>query len=303
MPDQDRPALSLVAPPGKRAAVLALAVEAERRGFAGIACPSLGNAMGLCASLAHVTSEIPFWTSIQPIYLATAVETAGLASHIAEVSGGRFRLGLGVSHAPAHRRLGVTAGAPLEDTRDYVAAIRAAGAVHPDGGPLPIYLATLRDGMLALASEIAEGAIWANAALSATAAQLARVPGAGREGFFRANMIPTVIDNDPDAAAAVNRRTMSGYLMLPNYRRYWRAAGYQEEMDAVETAVAAGDRDRLPSLVSDGWLADVTLSGPAGVVRDGLAAWADRGVLPIAVMSSTSGGQVKAVQELFDAFA
>jgi alkanesulfonate monooxygenase SsuD/methylene tetrahydromethanopterin reductase-like flavin-dependent oxidoreductase (luciferase family) len=300
MPDLDRPAVSLVASPGKRATVLELAAEAERRGFAGIACPSLGSAMGLCASLAHVTREIPFWTSIQPIYLATPVETAGLASHIAEVSGGRFRLGLGVSHVPAHRRMGITAGAPLEDMRDFVAAVRAAGA---DGQPLPVYLATLRDGMLALASEIADGAIWANAALSATPAQLSRVAGAGRDGFFRANMIPTVIDDDQVAAAAVNRRTMAGYLTLPNYRRYWRAAGYQEEMDAVEVAVAGGDRDRVPSLISGRWLADVTLGGPAGVVRDGLAAWAERGVLPIAVMSSTSGGQVKAVQELFEAYA
>jgi alkanesulfonate monooxygenase SsuD/methylene tetrahydromethanopterin reductase-like flavin-dependent oxidoreductase (luciferase family) len=303
MPDLDRPAVSLVASPGKRAAVLELAEEAERRGFAGIACPSLGNAMGLCASLAHVTNDIPFWTSIQPIYLATAVETAGLASHIAEVSGGRFRLGLGVSHVPAHRRMGITAGAPLDDTRDYVAAVRAAGGAGPDGQLLPIYLATLRDGMLALATEIADGAIWANAALSALPAQLTRVSGAAGDGFFRANMIPTVIDDDQVAAAAVNRRTMAGYLTLPNYRRYWRAAGYEEEMDAAEAAVAAGDRDRLPALISDRWLADVTLAGPVGVVRDGLASWADRGVLPIAVMSSTSGGQVKAVQELFEAFA
>ena len=170
MPGADRPALSLVAPPGKRAAVLELAAEAERRGFAGIACPSLGSAMSLCASLAHTTHEIPFWTSIQPIYLSNAAETAGIASHIAEVSGGRFRLGLGVSHEPAHRRLGITVGPPLEDTRRYVKAVRAAGAAGPADQPeLPIYLATLRDRMLALATEIADGAIWANAALQRAA--------------------------------------------------------------------------------------------------------------------------------------
>ena len=76
MTDAARPALSLVASAGKRQAILDLAVEAERRGFAGLACPSLGGAMSLCVSLAHVTHDIPFWTSIQPIYLATAAETA-----------------------------------------------------------------------------------------------------------------------------------------------------------------------------------------------------------------------------------
>jgi alkanesulfonate monooxygenase SsuD/methylene tetrahydromethanopterin reductase-like flavin-dependent oxidoreductase (luciferase family) len=168
---------------------------------------------------------------------------------------------------------------------------------------VPIYLATLRDGMLALATEIADGAIWANAALSAIRAQLARVDGAGRDGFFRSNMIPTVIDDDRQAAAAVNRKTISVYLTLPNYRRYWRAVGYGDEIDAVEAALEAGERDRLPSLVGDRWLDDVTLSGSAATVREGLEAWQAAGVLPIAVMSSTSGGQVKGVQELFDAYS
>jgi alkanesulfonate monooxygenase SsuD/methylene tetrahydromethanopterin reductase-like flavin-dependent oxidoreductase (luciferase family) len=295
MPDAARPALSIVASPGRRQAILVLAVEAERRGFAGLACPSLGSAMSLCVSLAHVTHELPFWTSIQPIYLALPAETAGTASHLQEVSGGRFRLGLGVSHAPVHSRLGIQPGRPLADTRDYVAAVRA---IAKDLTP-PIYLATMRDRMLGLAVEIGEGAIWANAARSAVPGQLTRVPGAAADGFFRANMVPTVIDEDRAAADAVNRRTMSGYVTLPNYRNYWHDAGYAEEMAAIEAALAAGERDRVPELMSDRWLHDVTLSGSAREVREGLEAWSDAGVLPIAVMSSTSGGQAQAIRELF----
>jgi alkanesulfonate monooxygenase SsuD/methylene tetrahydromethanopterin reductase-like flavin-dependent oxidoreductase (luciferase family) len=115
-------------------------------------------------------------------------------------------------------------------------------------------------------------------------------------------MIPTVIDDDRTAADAVNRRTMSGYVTLPNYRNYWREAGYAEEMAAIEAALSAGQRDRVPELMSDRWLHDVTLGGSVAQVRDGLEAWADLGVLPIAVMSSTSGGQAKAVAELFAAY-
>jgi alkanesulfonate monooxygenase SsuD/methylene tetrahydromethanopterin reductase-like flavin-dependent oxidoreductase (luciferase family) len=294
-----KPALSLVATVGKRAAVLEAAVEAERRGFAGIACPSLGSAFGLCASLAHVTQDIPFWTSIQPIYLQHAAEAGGMAAHLHEVSGGRFRLGLGVSHGPVHRRLDVTPGKPLADTREYVAGVRtAAGAACP-----PIVLATMRDKMLGLATEVADGAVWANACRSAMGAQLDRVPDARREGFFLANMIPTVIDDDRAAAAAINRRTLTGYVTLPNYRNYWRQVGYAEEMDAIEAAIDRKERDRLPELMSDRWLHDCTLSGSAAEVRDGLDAWADTGVLPIAVMSSTTGGQLVAVRQLFDAYA
>lgn len=295
------PALSIVATAGKRQAMLDIAVEAERRGFSGIACPSLGGTMGLCVSLAHVTSTIPYWTSIQPIYYSHPVEAANTCSHINEVSGGRFRFGIGVSHGPVTARLGVETGRPLSDIRNYVEAMRAN---EKFGGALPpLYLATLRDRMLQLAAEIADGAIWANASLSHIAPQLSAVPGARRDGFFLSNMIPTVIDDDRDAARAVNRKTLTGYVSLPNYRNYWRAAGYVEEMDAIEAAIDAGERDRVTSLMSDTWLDDCTISGPAGFVRDRLAEWAASGVQPIAVMSSTSGGQAKAIGELFAAYA
>ena len=300
MPDAALPALSLIATPGKRRAILDLAVEAEERGFAGIACPSLGSAMSLCVSLAHVTRRIPFWTSIQPIYLARPAETAGTASHLQEVSGGRFRLGLGVSHAPVHTRLGVQAGRPLSDMTSYVAAVRAiTGELTP-----PIYLATMRDRMLALAVEVGQGAIWANAAHSALPGQLTRVPGAAEEGFFRANMIPTVIDDDREAAANRNRATLSGYVSLPNYRNYWKNAGYEEEMNAVEVAMASGERDKLTAAMTDKWLSSCTLYGSANAVREGVEAWFDAGVpTPILVPSSTKGGQMIAIKEMFDTFA
>jgi alkanesulfonate monooxygenase SsuD/methylene tetrahydromethanopterin reductase-like flavin-dependent oxidoreductase (luciferase family) len=300
VPAMSLPAVSLVAAPGKRAAALDIAREADELGFAGIAAPSLGAALALCGSLAHVTRRIPFWTSIESIYLHHATQAARTASHIAEVSGGRFRIGLGVSHAPVNRRLGLSTGAPLADVRAYVAALRASGG---DSLP-PVYLAAMRDRMLTLAAEVADGAIWANACLSAVPAQLARVPAAARDDFFRAVMVPTVIDDDREAARAVNRRTLAGaYLVLPAYRGYWRDAGYAEEMDAVERALAAGDRDAVASLLPDRWLDDCTASGPASTVRDQLGAWADLGVLPIAVMSSPRGGQLVAIRELFTAYA
>lgn len=295
-----RPALSVVATPNKRRAILDLAVEAESRGFSGLAIPSLGATMGLCVSLAHVTSRINYWTSIQPIYYSHPVESANMAAHINEMSDGRFRFGLGVSHGPVTQRLGVNTGKPLSDISQYVEAMRANERF---GGQLPpIYLATLRNKMLQLASDIAEGAIWANASLSRMASQLSEVPNATRDGFFLSNMIPTVIDDDVEAARAVNRKTLTGYVSLPNYRNYWRDAGYAEEMDAIETALSTGQKETVPSLMSDRWLDDCTISGSATRVRDRLEEWAATGVMPIAVMSSTSGGQAKAISELFSLY-
>ncbi len=75
-------------------------------------------------------------------------------------------------------------------------------------------------------------------------------------------------------------------------------------MTAVEKALAAGERDRIPQLLSDRWLADTTLFGPASTVRDGVEAWIDAGVrTPILVPSSAAGNQMRAFEELFAAYA
>ena len=295
------PALAVIGTPTKRNTILELAIEAERRGFAGLASPGIHGNLALCGSLAHVTHTISFWTSIQPIYHSHPVEVAVTAGHLHEVSGGRFRLGLGVSHEPAMSRLGINTGKPLRDTADYLTAIR--GATRPAGQLPPIYLATLRDRMLDLALSEADGAIWANASRRYMPTQIARVEAVGREQFFLANMVPTVIDTDLDAARAIHRRTLSGYLTLPNYRNYWKQAGYEDEMRAIEETIAAGDRDKVATLMTDEWIDDCTISGSPEAVRDRLDDWLSLGVLPIAVMSSTTGGQAVAIGELFAAYA
>lgn len=295
------PALSLAAVPGKRAAAVELATEIERRGFSGVYCASFGDALGLCLSVAHATTTLEMATSIQPIYLQHPSQLATQASYLHEISGGRFRLGIGVTHGPVIERLGVTTGTPLADMRAYVTDLRAAGE-HLGGLP-PIVLATLRDRMVELAGEIGDGAVWANGSRSRMAHSLSLLPAERRDTFWIGNMIPTVIDDDLEAARARNRKTLQGYVALPNYRNYWFDAGYEAEMTAVDAALAAGDRDGVLAAMSDEWLDDCTLSGPVGRVRDGIDAWFDAGVTcPIIVASSTSGGQLRALDEVFDAF-
>jgi hypothetical protein len=117
-------------------------------------------------------------------------------------------------------------------------------------------------------------------------------------------MIPTCISDDVEAAKAVNRRTLTRYTMLPNYRNYWKEAGYVDEMAAIEKALAEGRNDDVPKYLTDKWLADNTLFGPAKTVRDGVAAWRAAGVhTPILVPTSASGNQMKAIEEIFAAFA
>ncbi len=298
MPDR-LPAVSLAAVPGRRLKTLAIAEEIERRGFPGIYSPSLGDNLSLCLAIALRTSRIEFGTSITPIYSRHVNEYAAATSFIHEASGGRFRFGIGVSHEPALKRLGLSGGKPLSDIREFVADLRAV----PRAGELPpIVLAAMRGRMIRLAEEIGDGMVFANGARSHMAASLANLSDGARqgEGFFIGNMIPTCISDDEDAAKAVNRRTLTSYAFLPNYRNYWKEAGYVEEMEGVEAAMESGDTAQAAACLSDRWLADTTLFGSAAKVREGIEAWFDAGIkTPIIVPSSASGGQMQALEEFF----
>ena len=298
MPDR-LPAVSLAAVPGRRLKTLDIAEEIERRGFPSIYGPSLGDNLSLCLAIALRTSRVEFGTSITPIYSRHVNEYAAAASFIHEASEGRFRFGIGVSHEPALKRLGLSGGKPLSDIREFVADLRAV----PRAGELPpIVLATLRGRMIRLAEEIGDGMVFANGARSHMAASLANLSDGARqgEGFFIGNMIPTCISDDEDAAKAVNRRTLTSYAFLPNYRNYWKEAGYVEEMEGVEAAMESGDTAQAAACLSDRWLADTTLFGSAAKVREGIEAWFDAGIkTPIIVPSSASGGQMQALEEFF----
>ena len=298
-----KPAVALAAVARRRRATLDLARELEQRGFAGIYCASFGDGLGLCEAIALVTERIPFGTAIANIYARHVSDYAQTAALVHELAPGRFHFGIGVSHGPAVARFGVEAGPPLSDMRRFVEKLRAVPRV---GELPPVVLAGLRRRMVALAGEIGEGVVFANAARSHMPESLSALPAHVRDdpSFFVGDMIPTCISGDRAAALATNRRTLTGYAMLPNYRNYWKEAGYVEEMEAVEKAIAAGESERVGELLSERWLADTTLFGTASEVREGVEAWYAAGVrTPILVPSSAVGNQLRAFEELFAAFA
>jgi len=240
---------------------------------------------------------------VQPIYLRHPIDFANAAAFIHEVSGGRFRFGIGVTHGPVHQRLGVQVGKPLAEMRAFVEKLRQTS--QQGAGELPpIVLATLRRKMVELSAEIAEGCVWANGARSHMSARCRGCPRETRRPrVLHRQHDPTCIADNREAAAAVMRKTLTGYVMLPNYRNYWIEAGYEDEMRAIEAAQKAGDVQKIPSLMTDRWLQDVTLYGTVADVKAGLEAWYAAGVrTPILVPSSASGGQLKAFEELFAAF-
>ncbi len=297
------PALNLIAEPGQRRATLEIAREIERRGFAEISVSSSYANMAQCTGLAFATERITFATAIAPIYAQTVEEFAHGAAYIHEVSGGRFQFGIGIAHGPSHVRMGVTPGKPLGDIRAFVSKFRSYDGI---GGLPPIILAALRKRMVALAGEIADGVVFANCSRSHMAASLSVLSAEKRadSDFFIGNRIRTCICDDLTEAKAVLRRTMSNYALLPYYRNYWKEAGYADEMGAIESAIAAGREQDIPKHLTDRWLADTTLFGPAAKVRDDLEAWRAAGIrTPVVVPLAADGNQKTALRQVFDAFA
>ena len=188
-----KPAVSLAAVAGRRRATLELAQRIEQEGFSGIYCPSFGDGMGLCEALALATHTIAFGTSIANIYTRHPYDYAQTAALIHELSAGRFRFGIGISHGPTYQRLQLQVGKPLSDMRQFVHDLQA-GAQQAGELP-PLMLATLRTRMLQLAAEISQGAVWANAARSHMRTSLGTLPIDKRQdaAFFIGNMIPTCI--------------------------------------------------------------------------------------------------------------
>ncbi|MGZ0186943.1 MAG: LLM class flavin-dependent oxidoreductase, partial [Alphaproteobacteria bacterium] len=298
----DKPALALTPVPGRRTQVVEAAQAMEAKGYAGLYCPSTLGGMSLVEALAWQTKTMPFGITVAPIYSRVAEDFSETSAFVHEISGGRFRLGVGVSHGPTQERFRTPIGKPIGDMTEFVERYKGwTGA----GEPAPLTLAGMRPRMIKLAGDIADGLVFANAAMSKAAESIDLLPAAKKAdpNFFIGSMTPTCISDDIEAAKAVHKRTLSRYVLLPYYRAYWRDAGYVEEIAEIERLIDSGDTSGISDRLSDKWLDDITLFGSASRVRERTEAWRETGVkTPILVPSSAAGNQLKAVQEIFAAF-
>src|SRR5437763_9022619 len=138
-----------------------------------------GDQFAILAACATQTSRILLGTSIISVFVRTAPTIAMAAYTVADISGGRFILGLGSSHKvqvePEH---GIAYGKPLTRTRETIAIIRELirkDRVRFEGETIriqnfelwytprhrevPIYLSAVFPKGVALCGEIADGII------------------------------------------------------------------------------------------------------------------------------------------------
>ena len=223
----------------------------------------------LLGLLAGETSEIRLGTSIVGIWGHDAQTTRMAAQTLHEATGGRFVLGLGVSHPHLAERLrGHTFEKPLTRMRAYLAAYRAAiyrGPEADGAGEPPILLAALRERMLSLAATDADGAFpylvtpervaWTRTVLDAAAGRDTRP--------ILAVSMPAALDPDAEAARASGRAYLAPYLRTPAYQACWAEQGFDgadwERPGSdrlVDAMVAQGDvetlRRRIGELVAAG---------------------------------------------------
>ncbi len=185
--------------------------------------------IALLAMLAGGTETISLGTSIVNIWGRDAQAARMAAFTLAEASGGRFVLGLGVSHPHLAAKLrGHTFQRPLSRMREYLAAYRAAiyrGPVADGTAEPPVMIAALRERMTSLAATDADGALPYLVTAERVAWMRDRLDAASPAVRRRlAVTLPVVIGAAGDRDAA--RAYLKPYLRTPTYQASWALQGF-----------------------------------------------------------------------------
>jgi probable F420-dependent oxidoreductase len=239
---------------------LAIAQRLEARGYAALWMPeSRGrNVLALSAWLLAGTEKLIVAPGIANIYARDAMAMAGAQRGLNEQSGGRFLLGVGVSHAPTVNKLrGHVYGKPVATMRAYLEAMRAAPYMAPPPPEPPLtVVAALGPRMLALSAELADGAHPYNVPPEHTA-EARRILGPNKL-LCTEQMV--VLERDPAEARRVARIALERYMQLDNYVNNWRRLGFGDNDFAgggsdrfIDANVAWGDEPAIRARIREHW--------------------------------------------------
>lgn len=242
---------------GKTAADAAVfAKQIEEMGYSALWIPeTVGrHPFAHAAWLLANTSKLVIGTGIASIYNRDAGAAMAGARTLAEQSGGRFILGLGVSHAPLVEGVrGHKYGKPYSTMKAYLEQLKAAPyqAVRPAEEP-PVVIAALGPKMLELASTAVQGAH-----PYFTTPEHTRI---ARETMGPDAMLcveqKILLETDADKARQLARQVAQIYSGLPNYRNSWKRLGFEDAdfenggSDAfIDATFAWGDIDAIKARI------------------------------------------------------
>jgi len=216
-----------------------VAQRTEQLGYSALWYPEvLGyESFALGSFLLTRTTRLIVASGIANIYARDATAAKQGQHTLAKLSGGRFVLGLGVSHVPlVEDTRGHQYRSPVATMRAYLDAMNRAAASAPAlEEPPPTVLAALGPQMTALAGTRTAGALPYNVTPEHTAQARAIL---GPESWLCVEQ-KVLLATDASKAREVARQVMAFYLPLPNYRQNWQRLGFSDE------DLAQGGSDRF----------------------------------------------------------
>jgi F420-dependent oxidoreductase-like protein len=303
---------------------LALAQEADRLGYSVVwAAEAYGSdSPTILAAIAATTERIDVGSAVMQIPARTPAMTAMTAASLDNLSGGRFRLGLGVSGPQVSEGWhGVRFGKPLARTREYVEIVNKAVArkevaydgefytlplpdgpgkalrlgFHPPREHIPIYLAAVGPKNLELAGEIADGWLAVFYSPEFAQEQLANITAgrarAGKElaGFDVVPSVPVVLGDDVASCAELVRWYAALYVGGMGsreqnfYNQLATRMGYGDAAREVQDLyLAKRQRDAAAAVPLD-FIDRTSLLGPVDRVAGGMRRYAEAGVTTLSV--------------------
>ena len=269
---------------------------AEKNGYDSVWISQLPNERDtslVLAAYAAGTERVGLGSFVFPIYTRHPTAMVQMAATLDELCGGRFRLGIGVSHRVTVEGLwGLRLDHPVDAMREYLAIVRdsltqgsaSLQGAHftarwayspPRRADLPVLIAALMPRMLELAGELADGvALWMCSPRYIEREVLPRVQ-AGREragktmdGFEIVAALDVSLTTNLEGACDVFRGRFERYASLPYYRSMLNASGFGDRLDRGE--------------ISDAMLHELAGLGDERAVREAVRRYRDAGcTLPL----------------------
>jgi probable F420-dependent oxidoreductase len=259
------------------AQLVELAQRTEELGYTALWYPeALGyESFSLGSFLLSHTDKLIVASGIANIYARDAAATKQGQHTLAKLYGGRFLLGLGVSHPPmVENARGHQYRQPVATMRAYLGDMDKAVGIAPSlDEPPPIVLAALGPQMTALGSRRTNGVFPYNITPEHTARARAII---GPDKWLCVEQ-KVLLVTDPSKAREVARQAMAFYLPLPNYRNNWKRLGFSDE------DLAGGGSDRF--------LDAMVASGNEAAVRQRIQAHFDAGASHVCIHPLNPDGQ------------
>jgi probable F420-dependent oxidoreductase len=303
-----------------------IAAEAEKLGYDDVWLADTGgwDPFMLASMIGARTERLRIGTAIVGVFSRTAPALAASVATLAgQIGAGRVILGLGASSpAMVANWAGIPFERPLSRVRDAAIVVRQAlsgqktsydglaisshGYSLPPGmqHEIPVWTAVQRPRSAAVAAEVADGIITAQAPLRAIPMLLSEVA-ARREELGKPDPLPSVariqthVTGDVEAAVAMARPRLAPYLATPVYNPFIEYCGFAREAQDIRAGWQARDRGATSAAVSDELVREIVVIGSTAYCRERLASYHEAG-LTIPMVSPVAADAAAALSTLRD---